>query len=943
MLATEPSQIFKNVSLPPLLFLIMIRIFLPTIFLVFGFSSLCAQENPIDPIELQCESQSNPLGIDVAAPQFSYRFKMVGKNQEQDGYEIIVSDKPENLVTLTNLVWSSGKIQSNQNTAIDYAGRALQPFTKYYWKVRAYNKTATAPAWSEVATFETAMLTSSDWKAEWIGDGSAQFLKDEDFYQDDRVPLFKKRIGIKKKVSGARLYIAGLGYYEAYLNGKKIGDRILEPGWTTYQKQVLYSVYDITALLNQGENVAGVMLGNGWYNPLPLQLFGKYNLRKVQETGRPCVKAEYHIQYMDGTTDKIITDETWLTAPGPITRNNVYLGEHYDARLEQVDWHTQKINPSIWKNASLSKGPSGKLTAQMQPPIRVTKVIKPISIKEISTGIFIADMGENFAGVARIKVKGKKGTTIRLKYGEALHPDGTLNYLTTVAGQIKDIWKLKGGPGAPLTAWQEDGYTLKGNGEEVWSPRFTFHGFRFVEIIGWPGQPSLNSIEGLRMNADLSLAGDFQCSNQLFNQLHETINRTFLSNVFSVQSDCPGREKMGYGADMVVTANAFMYNFDMSHFYRKAVQDFANEQQPDGGITETAPYTGIASRGYGGASGPLGWQLAFPYLQQQLYLFYGDRKIISSCYPQVVKQMDFLQSHAIQGLYHWDIGDHIALDPRAEAFSASTFYYHHALLAAEFAQLLGKNEDYIKFTDLAKTIKENIVRKYWVPNTGRFDNATQAAQLFALWYDLSPEKEKTMEVLMSEFSRHRDHVSSGIFGVKMMFDVLRDWNKNELAYKVANQKDFPGWGYMLSKGATTLWEDWNYPDNAPSQNHPMFGSIDEWFYRSLLGINATAPGFEKFEIKPQPAGDLTWAKGSYRSIKGKIESGWRIEGNQFTLAVSVPPNTKASIWMPSVLNGTVVEMIKGKANSPVKVNQYRDGYAYFEIGSGEYSFRSSVK
>ena len=687
------------------------------------------------------------------------------------------------------------------------------------------------------------MLSPSDWKAPWIGDGSQQFERDEDFYHDDRMPLFQKSFSILKKVQSARLYISGLGYFEAYLNGKKVGDHVLDPGWTTYSKEVLYVVHDITAEIKSGMNVTGIMLGNGWYNPLPLRLFSRFNLRDVQETGRPCVKAEIHIRYTDGSTEKILTDNSWLTAPGPVVRNNVYLGEKYDARLEPQDWLKEKVESRTWRNASLVTGPSGVLHLQMQPPVRITKVVKPVSVREVKPGVFIADMGQNFAGVVRIKVKGKAGTIVKIKYGEDVHADGSLNYLTTVAGQIKEIWKLNGGPGAPATAWQEDQYILKGKGVEVWAPRFTFHGFRYIEIIGWSGKPDVNSLEGLRMNSDLVSAGEFACSNEMFNQLHSTINWTFLSNVFSVQSDCPGREKMGYGADIVTTANAFLYNFDMGNFYRKTVRDFSNEQDGDGGITETAPYTGIHDRGYGGRSGPLGWQLAFPYAQKQLYTFYGDRRIIEENYEGITRQMDFLQAHAVDGLFHWDISDHEALDPKPEAFSAAAFYYHHALLAAEFAAVLEKSEDEVKYKKLAEQIKQRILRKYWVPSTGRFDNGTQSAQLFALWYDLSAEPEKSFEVLMDEIRRHNNHVSSGIFGVMMMFDVLREHNQNEVAYRVADQRDYPGWGYMLSKGATTLWESWEYPDNAPSQNHPMFGSIDEWFYRSLLGINPTAPGF----------------------------------------------------------------------------------------------------
>jgi alpha-L-rhamnosidase len=381
----------------------------------------------------------------------------------------------------------------------------------------------------------------------------------------------------------------------------------------------------------------------------------------------------------------------------------------------------------------------------------------------------------------------------------------------------------------------------------------------------------------------------------------------------------------------------------MSNFYTKAVTDFANEQQPDGGITEIAPFTGIADRGYGGLSGPLGWQLGYPFLQQKLYEFYGDKRIIESNYPAFMKQMDFLQEHAINGLFHWDISDHEALDPKPEAFTAACFYYHHAKIASQFAGVLNKDADSVKFEKLAQQIKRLIVRKYLVPETGRFDNGTQSAQIFALWYGLSPEEDKTFDALMDEFKRHNNHVSSGIFGVKMMFDVLREKNKNDVAYTLANQEDFPGWNYMLKNGATTLWESWEYPKTGPSQNHPMFGSIDEWFYRSLLGINTIEPGFSKFRIKPKTTGDLKWAKGSYHSIKGNIISDWKITNKTFEIKVGIPPNTTAEVWIPSKEGSDVYEsdkLIQGNANC--RILKHESGYVVLEVKSGDYNFRSDL-
>lgn len=885
--------------------------------------------------DLRCENISDPINIDTKSPRFSWKFSSSEKNKKQSAYEITVA---ESSVARTGNgpltpAWSSGKIQSDKNVNIPYEGAALRPFTRYDWTVVVYDEKGVASA-KESASFETAMLSEDDWQAKWIGDGTQNPEEDSLYFRADRMPLFRKEFRPNERIENARLYISGVGYYEAFINGKKAGDHVLDPGWTTYRKQVLYVVHDVTDLITSGRNVASVMLGNGWWNPLPIKLFGRWDLRDYQETGRPCVKAQIHLTYSDGSTDVIPTDGSWQTAPGPVVRNNVYLGEHYDARLEQDGWNTTGGRQIAWKPAEEVNGPSGVMTAQMQPPIRITRIVKPVKVTEVRPDTFIIDMGQNFAGVLRLRVRGPAGKKVTLRYGEDVFKDGTLNYHTSVMTQIRK-GGIKAGPGAPETAWQEDSYTLKGRGPEEWAPRFTFHGFRYVEVTGWPGTPRLSDFDGLRMNSDLDQAGSFTCSNNMFNKLNDVIRWTFLSNVFSVQSDCPAREKMGYGADMVVTANAFIYNFDMSQFYRKAVRDFANEQLPDGGITEIAPHTGIADRGYGGDSGPLGWQLAFPFLQEQLYDYYGDQEIIERNYPGLIRQMDFLQSKAVDGLFHWDIGDHEALDPRAEAFSAASFYYHHARLAERFAGILGHKDDSVKFARLSDNIKAAIVRKYHIPKTGRFDNATQAAQIFALWYDFTPERELSMQVLLDEFARHDEHLSTGIFSTRMMFDLMRSEDRNDVAYELANADGFPGWRHMLDNGATTLWETWRYPEKYPSQNHPMFGSISEWFFRSLLGINPGAPGFKHIILKPQPAGDLTWARGSYGSVQGEIKSDWKIAGGKFAWKISIPPNTTASVYIPSSSVDNI--SIDGMTGEKLRLEE---GYAIIRLGSGDYSIES---
>lgn len=888
------------------------------------------------PLGLRCEYRENPLGIDTREPVFSWEIPGSPRHITQTAYEVRVSTQPSLLRFSGGQSWNSGRIHSGASSAVILTGLTLQSSTRYFWIVRVYDEAGEPSGWSEPAWFETAFLSPGDWQAQWIGDGKPQFTREEEFYRDDPMPLFQKEFTINKQIRTARLYISGLGYYEAYLNKNKIGDHVLDPGFTAYRKQVQYVTYDLTAWLKKGRNVFGVMLGNGWYNPLPLRLFGRFNLRDHQETDRPKMKAQLEIIYQDGSRQTIVSDNSWKTAPGPVIRNNVYLGEHYDARMEKPFEQVPQ-----WKNAVTVAAPSGQLTSALQPPVRVTRILKPVSIRETGKDTFIVDMGQNFAGVARIRVKGSAGTVVGIRYGEDLFKDGRLNYLTSVAGQIKEIWHSNGGPGSPKTAWQRDQYILKGEGTETWSPRFTFHGFRYLEITGWPGRPALSDIEGLRMNSDVEPAGEFACSDPLFNKIHEVIQWTFLSNIFSVQSDCPAREKMGYGGDLVATGEAFIQNFNMHGFYSKTIQDFENDQQPDGGITEIAPSTGIADRGYGGLSGPLGWQLAFSYLQKKLYDYYGDKRIIEQHYPAFKKQMQFLQSKSQAGLFFWDISDHEALDTKPEALTAACFYYHHAKLAEEFAGILGLKDDSLQYSRLSAHIRQAIIDRYVVTGSGRIDNATQSAQLFGLYYGIATEKDKSMRVLLDEFARHGDHVSTGIFSTKMMFEVLRENKMAELAARIIGQKEYPGWGHMIEQGATTLWETWQYPDNAPSQNHPMFGSVDEWFYKSLLGINLASPGFGSFFIKPQPVNRVQWARGSYHSVKGMIRVDWKKEPDVFKLNVTIPGNTIARVFIPAGDDRQLYESgISITQSTTIKFLGKQEGYWVVECGGGEYGFES---
>ncbi len=915
-------------------------------FLIVQTSFLPARSSPSSAVAIvnpRTELKTNPLGIDIANPRLSWELHSEVRGTTQTAYEIVVSDNQKNLEDDDGTIWQTGKVASSSTFGIVFAGRPLASFTRYFWKVRIWDGAGQPSDWSAVSWFETAMMQESDWQARWISDPNPLPSADEDFYKENPAPLIRKDIVIEKEIASARLYISGLGYYEARFNGSKIGDAMLGPGWTQYGKQVLYSTYDVTRQLQKGTNALGIMLGNGWYNPLPLNIFG-FNLRKTLTIGKPCVKAQLRIVFNDGSTKIFATDSTWEAGDGPILKNNVYLGEMYDARKEQKNWDMPGFSDSRWKQCITIPGPSGKLSAQIQPPIRVTRLLHAKKIYELKPGIFIIDFGQNFAGTIKLKVAGPAGTAVTMRCGEDVHPDGSLNYFTNLVAQLKEIWNADPGKGAPRPPVSTITYILKGNGEEVYSPRFTFHSFRYVELRGFPGRPDSTSVVGLRMNADLEQNGSFECSNEMFNKVQEMVQWTFLSNVFSVQSDCPGREKFGYGGDVVTTAEAFCYNYDMSNFYRKVVQDFANDARPNGGMTEIAPSTGIAVEGMGDGTGPPGWQLAFPFGLKVLYDYYGDLQSVEKYYDVLKKQVEFMHSVTPDNIVERDISDHESLDPKPVSLSATAFYYHHVKILAEFAHLLKRSPDAKNYNTLAGEIKNAFVKKFLRPGTGVFDSGTQSAQLIPLYYELVPDTEKNAamnHLLLEIYSKHQGHLSTGIFGTKFLFDVFRQENRNDVSYSVVNQRGFPGYANMLAHGATTLYEGWKYPDTVNSQNHPMFGSVSEWFYKSILGINAAAPGFTRFEIKPQPAGDLTWAKGYYDAVVGRIVSDWKIEGTRFIFHVIVPANTTATIDVPSLPNKQILESGKPAFQSAgLKFEEYKDNYAVFNAQSGDYVFES---
>jgi alpha-L-rhamnosidase len=904
--------------------------------------------NSIRPVGLKCESRINPLGIDSSTPKLSWRLISSEKGSKQTAYQILVASNEELLNANKGDLWDSGKKISNKTIEVTYEGKSLKNHATYYWKVRAWNENNVASEWSEPATWEMALMDQEDWQAYWINDGKSNPERNENFYKNDPAPLFRKAFEVNKAVKRARLYISGLGYYYSYLNGTRIGDHELDPGWTNYSKSIFYSTYDVSDLINKGANSLGVTVGNGWYNPLPLLMWGERNLREWLPTGRPRFISNLYLEFEDGSVENIVSDDSWKFHEGPVLRNNIFLGEVYDARKEIAGWNEPGFDETGWKPAALAPEISGSLKSQPQPPIKITSTITTKNISEPEKGTYIFDMGENFAGMVKLKVKAKRGISIKMRYGELLNEDGSLNPLTSVAGQIKgkrpdqkgNIVNI-GGEGSPEIAWQVDTYISKGGDIEEFIPQFTFHGFRYVEVTGLDFKPDKDMIVGLRLNSDIEPVGSFTCSEPLLNKIQEITQRTFLSNIFSVQSDCPHREKFSYGGDIAVSSEAFMYNYDMSTFYSKAVNDWKDASLENGMFTDTAPFVGIQYCG-------VGWAMVHPLLQLQLYQYYGNKNLIEEHYSAAKQWLSLVTRENPDHLIQTGLSDHESLTENPEEIMITPLYYQSVKLMQELAEIMGFPEDVEEFRSLSSKIKDTYLNKYYDEMSGKVGHGTQANQSFALYTDMLSEnqREKALQYLAQDIrDNHQGHLSTGIFGTKFMLDELSKNGLHELALEMVKKNDFPGWGYMIENGATTLWEHWAYSDNTYSHNHPMFGSVSEWFYKWLGGIqpHPKAAGFNQIEIRPETKGSISWVKSSYRSVNGKIISNWEKNDRNLTMTIEIPPNTEAVVYIPAQDINNVEE--NGRPLSKAEGVTYlttEQGKLKCKVLPGRYSFKTSI-
>jgi alpha-L-rhamnosidase len=840
----------------------------------------------------------------------------------QKAYQILVASSEEKLKAGEGDLWDSGKVASDQSAQIPYQGQTLSSRQHCYWKVRVWDKNGEASGYSDPATWEMGLLSPSDWKATWIGftPGWA-----------GRALYFRNSFSIKKAVEEARAYIAGIGYYELHIDGVRVGDHVLDPGWTDYSKRVLYSTYDVGGLIRQGDNVLGVIVGNGWY-------------------GMPKLLLQVEVTYADGTREQFYTHGgdvdggTWGVTSGPILSDSIYDGEVYDARLEKPGWDLPGVSlpkaavrTEDWDGAHQVEPPGGRLVSQMINPIKIMDTLHPKKISEPKPGVFVYDVGQNLAGWAELRVKGEPGTRVTLRFAESLYPDGTVNQENLMKAAATDVYVLKGGE------------------EEKWEPRFTYHGFRYLQLEGFPGRPELQNILVKVVRSSVDVNGVFESSNELVNRIRKMVWWTEASNLYSVPTDCPQRsERQGWLNDLTVRTEGSFYHFNMARFFTKFLNDIADTQAEDGSITDTAPF----KYGFRPAD-PV--DASYLLLAWFLYQHYRDTQAMSDHLNGFEAWTDYLAGKTKDGIVtygywgDWSPPSAYSLEGSmgSSAVSKTTplqlmstgYLYYCARLVSQMAEILGREGDKSKYDALAQTTAAAFNRRYWNDAVGAYGNNDESANSFALFLGLVPEKQipRVVESLVKDVKAANGHLTTGNLCTKYVLEALVTHGHADVAYEIVTQKTYPSWGFMLENGATTLWERWEELTGGGmnSHNHPMMGSVGAWLYKYLGGINtdAQAPGFKRIIIHPYPVGDLTWVRSEYTSMYGVIRSAWRKEGKTFRLNVTVPVNTTATVYVPASNVSQVAEGGKPAVSAAgVKWVRNEDGVVVFEVGSGDYEF-----
>jgi hypothetical protein len=898
---------------------------------------------------LRCEYRVNPLGVDVPAPRLGWIMVTAENGRRgarQTAYRVLVASSATLLAENRGDLWDSGRVPSDQSNQLEYAGKPLRTSQQVFWKVRIWDEHEQPSPWSKPASWTMGVLNDADWRAEWISAQQA-VVESQPFagiHTMGHAPpplataphavyptmLLRREFTVKPRLQRAVIHLCGLGQYELTINGRRVGDDLLAPGWTKYDKTVLYDTYDVTSLLRANHNAIGLLLGNGMYNVRG----GRYT-KFIGSFGALKAIAQLRLEYADGTSEIISTDGKWRVHPGPITFSCVYGGEDYDARLEPKGWNQPGFGDASWEGADVVSGPGGRLhgLSAAAPPIHAFESLKPVHANPLHVGMTVYDMGQNVSLIPKVRVKGPAGAVVRITPAELLNPDGTVD---------------RGSSGGGEAYWQ---YTLAGKGEEEWFPKFFYHGSRYlqVECTAPAGNnlPLVESLEGVVVHSASEAVGEFSCSNELFNRIRTLVRWAQMSNMMSVLTDCPHRERLGWLEQYHLNGPSLRYEFDLAALYTKGMNDMADSQTGDGLVPDIAPEYVQFSKGFRDSPE---WGSAFLLSAWQQYEWTGDRELLRRHYASMQRYVAYLGSRSQNFIVSHGLGDWFDLGPKAPgvaqltpiALTATAFYYADAEVLARVARVLGNADDARKYDELARSIGEAFNQQFFDSARDQYAQGSQCANSIPLAMGLVPPAHRAAVVnaVAEDVRRRGNSLTAGDVGYRYLLRALAEGGRSDVIYAMNNQSARPGYGYQLSKGATSLTEAWD-AGRGSSQNHFMLGHIMEWFYHDLagIGLDPSVPAFKKVVIKPATPGDLTWVKASYNSIYGKIESHWTVQKGKLTLDVAIPPNATAVVYFPANAGAQVMESGKPADHAVgVKYLRWENGAAMYEIASGRYSF-----
>ena len=885
---------------------------------------------------LRCEYAVDPLGIDVLKPRLSWEVVSGERGVMQTSYEVRVAGSEAELAR-GKLIWSSGKVMSDASNQVEYAGPALESAKTYFWQARVADNHEHVSEWSKTARWEMGLLGSGDWKAKWITPDLA-----EDERKSNPAPILRREFSVnsKKRIERARIYASAMGLYELELNGKRVGDEYFTPGWTAYDFRFQYQTYDVTAALKSGANCLGAMLGDGWFRGRSgwegrRDLYGK----------KLALLAQLAIRYADGTQDIVTSDEGWKAATGAILASDIYDGEEYDARLGKKGWSAAGFDDKEWKGVTTIDTPKAKLVAQNGPAVKEIEELKPVKVFTTPAGDTVLDMGQNMVGWMRIRVTAPAGTTIALRHAEVLDKQG--NFYTANLRSAKETIR----------------YTTRGGGEEIYEPHFTFQGFRYVAVSGWPGEVKPENFTGVVVHSAMTRTGNFEASNRMLNQLEHNIIWGQKGNFVDVPTDCPQRdERLGWTGDAQVFAPTASFNFDTAGFYTKWLKDVALDQEDDGAVPFVIP-NALSHSTRKGAAASAGWADVATVVPWTVYQAFGDKRILEDQYTSMKAWVEYMR-RAAGNKYIWSsgfsFGDWLAFATTrsdypgattAKDFLQTAYFARSTELLAKAAAVLGKSADAKEYSELEQKIPAAFVKEFVTPN-GRLSSDTQTAYALALEFDLLPEGMRAEAAArLAADVRTFKHLTTGFLGTPVVCKALSDYGYLDEAYMLLTRTEYPSWLYPITKGATTIWERWDgeKPDGSfqdvgmNSFNHYAYGAIGDWMYRLVAGveIDEKAPAYKHILIEPRPGGALTYARASVESIYGQVASGWKIEGGKLTMNVEVPANTTATVRMPGAKLEGVNEGGKSLTGRSEFSGMKQVGDAVvLNIGSGTYVFES---